>query len=219
MSDGSSGGPAPRHSPMTPGGSGPSGPSGPTGSPGPMSSPPPANGTTAAAPAAGERQGAHRADLVQVTQPATDAKRPQNRVRGRIDIADEVIEKVAAAAAYEVEGVAELGGDVDNALEWMRERIGIGRRRGEKVADQSISAEIDGREAEIDVVITIKYGYPLVDVARRVQANVAYQANLMLGLNILAVNVTIEDIEMPANALSYKSDEGRGETGGYSISG
>jgi uncharacterized alkaline shock family protein YloU len=139
------------------------------------------------------------------------------RVKGRIDIADEVIEKVAAAAAYEVEGVADLGSDVGNALERMRERIGIGK----KDDSGGVGVDIAGGEAEIDVPITVKYGHALIDVARRVQANVAHQLNLMLGLKITAVNVTIDDIEMPEDALSYKEDDGdrgAGGGGGFSIS-
>lgn len=136
------------------------------------------------------------------------------RVKGRIDIADEVIEKVAAAAAYEVEGVADLGSDVGSALERMRERIGIGK----KDDSGGVGVDIAGGEAEIDVPVTVKYGHALIDVARRVQANVAHQLNLMLGLKITAVNVTIDDIEMPEDALSYKDDDGQRGGGGLSIS-
>src|SRR5258708_14492495 len=69
---------------------------------------------------------------VLVTDPPPDPQPAQlaAQVKGRIDIEDEVVEKVAGLAATEVDGVADLGGDVARALERVRERIGIGHRRG-----------------------------------------------------------------------------------------
>lgn len=150
---------------------------------------------------------------------AGPAPQPPNassaRVKGRIDISNEVIEKVAAVAAYEVDGVADLGSDVGNALERMRERIGIGK----KDDSGGVGVDMAGGEAEIDVPITVKYGHALRDVGHRVQSNVAYQLNHMLGLKITAVNVTIDDIELPEDALSFKEDDGRSSGGGgFSIS-
>ncbi|HEY8524390.1 MAG TPA: Asp23/Gls24 family envelope stress response protein [Acidimicrobiales bacterium] len=114
-------------------------------------------------------------------------------VKGRIDVADEVVEKVAGLAAIEVEGVADVGGDIERALESVRERIGIGQKRG----DQGIKARIQGRDVAIDVTIMVEYGHVVLDVARRVQRNVAVQTNRMLGLNVVEVNVNVDDVRMP----------------------
>ena len=128
--------------------------------------------------------------------PAGPAPGPQRLaavVKGRIEVADEVVEKVAGLAAMEVEGVADLGGDFARAVESVRERIGIGQKRG----DQGIKAKITGREVAIDVTIMIEYGHVVMDVARRVQHNVAVQTNRMLGLAVVEVNVTVDDVRMP----------------------
>jgi uncharacterized alkaline shock family protein YloU len=117
-------------------------------------------------------------------------------VKGRIEVADEVVEKVAALAAIEVEGVADLGGDFARALESVRERIGIGQKRG----DQGVKARITGREVAVDVVIMVMYGHVVMDVARNVQTNVAIQTHRMLGLNVVEVNVTVDDVKLPAPA-------------------
>jgi uncharacterized alkaline shock family protein YloU len=114
-------------------------------------------------------------------------------VKGRIEVADEVVEKVAALAAIEVEGVADLGGDIERAIESVRERIGIGHKRG----DQGVKAKITGREVAVDVTIMIMYGHVVMDVARAVKNNVAHQTNRMLGLNVVEVNVTVDDVKMP----------------------
>lgn len=60
-------------------------------------------------------------------------------VKGRITVADEVVEKIAALAALEVAGVADLGGDLARAIESVRDRIGIGSRRGTQGAHQPIT--------------------------------------------------------------------------------
>ncbi|MGW0485227.1 Asp23/Gls24 family envelope stress response protein [Nonomuraea sp. NPDC003214] len=60
-------------------------------------------------------------------------------VKGRITVADEVVEKVAALAAQEVAGVADMGGDLARAFESVRDRVGIGSRRG----NQGVSAAPD----------------------------------------------------------------------------
>jgi uncharacterized alkaline shock family protein YloU len=131
-------------------------------------------------------------------------------VKGRIDVADEVVEKVAGLAAAEVPGVAELGGDLQRALENVRERIGIGQKRG----DQGIKAKVSGRDVSVDVTIVIEYGHVVMDVARNVKGNVARQTSRMLGLNVVEVNVTVDDITLP----QAKTDE-RGGDGGVSLDG
>jgi uncharacterized alkaline shock family protein YloU len=124
-------------------------------------------------------------------------------VKGRIDVADEVVEKVAALAAIEVEGVYDLGGDIERALESVRERIGIGNKRG----DQGVKARINGREVSVDVTIVIQYGHVVMDVARAVKANVAHQTNRMLGLTVVEVNVTVDDVKMPEAPRPEPRDE------------
>jgi uncharacterized alkaline shock family protein YloU len=127
------------------------------------------------------------------TGPPAGPQRLAAVVKGRIDVADEVVEKVAGLAAIEVEGVADVGGDFERAIESVRERIGIGNKRG----DQGIKARISGREVAIDVTIMIEYGHVVVEVARKVQTNVAVQTNRMLGLNVVEVNVNVDDVRMP----------------------
>lgn len=121
-------------------------------------------------------------------QPAPHELAPE--VKGRIRIADEVVEKVAALAAMEVPGVADLGGDIARALESVRERVGIGTKRG----DQGVKAEVKGQEVAINVTIMVEFGHVVMDVARRVQANVAAQTHRMLGLRVVEVNVTVDDV-------------------------
>ena len=132
---------------------------------------------------------------VVVTDQAPEAApaQPTAQVKGRIDIADEVVEKVAGLAAIEVDGVADLGGDMIRAVENVREHIGVGHRRG----DQGVRADIDGHDVTIEVTIVIEYGHVVMDVARDVKTNVATQTSRMLGLRVVEVNVVVDDVKLP----------------------
>jgi uncharacterized alkaline shock family protein YloU len=129
-------------------------------------------------------------------QPRPDQPRPEPgpagapEVKGRITIADEVVEKVAGLAAMEVDGVADLGGDFERAVESVRERIGLGNKRG----DQGVKAEVKGQEVAISVMIMVEFGHVVLDVARQVQLNVARKTQRMLGLRVVEVNVTVDDV-------------------------
>jgi len=153
----------------------------------------PGTGAAPGAPDAGARNGAPRFAPergAEATHAGRDQARPGPEVKGRIHIADEVVEKVAGLAALEVEGVADVGGDFERAIESVRERIGLGNKRG----DQGIKAEVKGHEVAISVTVMVEFGHVVLDVARQVQANVAQKTQRMLGLKVVEVNVTVDDV-------------------------
>jgi uncharacterized alkaline shock family protein YloU len=172
-------------SPATTASPGPAHAARPAGSPGPAGSPP-----FAPPPADPVRQDPPRADGAGPEGARPDGVRPTAEVKGRIHIADEVVEKVAALAATEVPGVADLGGDLERAIESVRERIGLGNKRG----DQGVKADVKGHEVAISVTIMVEYGHVVLEVARRVQVNVARTTHRMLGLKVVEVNVTVDDV-------------------------
>jgi uncharacterized alkaline shock family protein YloU len=131
--------------------------------------------------------------LVTDHSPDAEPARLTAQVKGRIDIEDEVVEKVAGLAAIEVDGVADLGGDVARTVENVRDHLGVGHRRG----DQGVKAHIDGHDVTIEVTIVIEYGHVVMDVARDVKTNVATQTTRMLGLRVVEVNVVVDDVRLP----------------------
>jgi uncharacterized alkaline shock family protein YloU len=122
--------------------------------------------------------------------PAPSPRPEVGEVKGRIRIADEVVEKIAGLAATEVPGVVDLGGDLARAVDNVRERVAAGATRG----DLGVKAEIKGQEVAIGVTVMVEFGYVVMDVARQVQANVAVQTRRMLGLRVVEVNVTVDDV-------------------------
>ncbi|SDL67496.1 Asp23/Gls24 family envelope stress response protein [Nonomuraea jiangxiensis] len=116
-------------------------------------------------------------------------------VKGRIKVADEVVEKIASLAALEVPGVADMGGDLARAFESVRDRIGIGSRRG----NQGVNAHIQDREVSVSLTIVVEYGHVVMEVASAVKTNVARSVSHMLGMRVEEVNVTVDDVRLPGD--------------------
>lgn len=88
--------------------------------------------------------------------------RPTFSSLGRFFIADTVVASIATHAAESVEGVARVG------------RVVVESRR---------------EGVQVDVELTLRYGYPVWDVLRQAQKAVAEQIEYMTALNVLAVNL------------------------------
>ncbi len=124
-------------------------------------------------------------------QPAVTGA-PAAAVSGGTSVSAEVIEKIAGAAARQVEGVADLGGDVARFFDSVLDKVGL-----DQVGDarRGVHAEIKGRTLVITIVIVIEAGHVVGDVteAVRVQAKEAVEK---YGLEVTKVDIKVDDIEM-----------------------
>lgn len=123
-------------------------------------------------------------------------------VKGRIQIADEVVEKVAGLAAVEVDGVAGIGGRTAPA--GGPDPSGV--EAGGPPRTPGVRAEVKGHEVAVDVAVTVEYGHVVLDVARKVQLNVARKTHRMLGLGVVEVNVTVDDVRTTATDRSDRPE-------------
>jgi len=112
--------------------------------------------------------------------------------RGKTVIANEVVEKIAGIAAREVPGVYDLGGDAARLFSAVRERLHL----GEESAAQGVSVRLDGKTAEIEVVIVIEFGFVVYSVTEKVREKVISSVENLLGLEVLAVDVTVDDVHI-----------------------
>jgi uncharacterized alkaline shock family protein YloU len=112
--------------------------------------------------------------------------------RGRTTIANEVVEKIAGIAAREVPGVYDLGGDAARLFSSVRERLHL----GEESAAQGVSVKLEGKTAEIEVVIVIEFGFVVYSVTEKVREKVISSVENLLGLEVLAVDVTVDDVHI-----------------------
>lgn len=124
-------------------------------------------------------------------QPAVGAG-ANGAARGATSVSDEVVEKIAGAAARSVPGVADLGGDVARFFDSVLDKVGL-----DAVGDarRGVSADVKGTSAVINVVLVIDSGHVVQDVTEAVRAKVI-EAVENYGLQVTQVNVTVDDIEM-----------------------
>ena len=105
--------------------------------------------------------------------------------RGLTTVADEVVAKLAGHACREVEGVAGMGA---------RFRRLIGRvRPGDSLA-QGVNVEVGKKEAAIDLVLIINFGYSIPELANDVRSNVIARIESATGLLVKEVNIEIDDM-------------------------
>src|SRR5256885_13827352 len=113
--------------------------------------------------------------------------------RGRTTIGNEVVEKIAGIAAREVPGVFDLGGDLARAVSTVREKLHL----GEESAAQGVSVKLEGKTAEISVTIVIEFGFQGFSVTEKVREKVISSVENLLGLEVVAVDGTVDDVHVP----------------------
>lgn len=106
-----------------------------------------------------------------------------------IKISDEVVAIIAGMAASEVSGVYNMsGGFVD----------GISEMLGKKT--KGVKVQVGEKETVIDISLIVEYGARIPDIAWEVQNKVKTQVESMTGLNVVAVNVYVQGVNLPKEA-------------------
>ena len=105
---------------------------------------------------------------------------------GQINIAEEVIASIASIAASEVEGLA----DVKQGA--IAEIVGIfgGKQKG-------VDVRLDEKgQVHVNLKVTVAYGHPIHEVARRIQQKVTEDIRAMTGLEVEGVNIYVKDLKL-----------------------
>lgn len=106
---------------------------------------------------------------------------------GTVKIADDVVAMIASLAAIEVEGVADMSGNVTKDL---LSRVGMrGMPKGAKV-------EVFQKKVKVDLAIMMEYGFNIPATCQRVQAKVKSAVENMTGLEVTDVNIRIAGISV-----------------------
>lgn len=108
---------------------------------------------------------------------------PEPAERGRLDIAAQVVERVATIAASEVRGVRSVG----SGLEGM-----VGRQY------PKAKAEVAGDQARVRLDIAVAWPSPLGRTAAAVRDRVRVQLQSLLGLTVDIVDVTVATVTQAA---------------------
>lgn len=118
--------------------------------------------------------------------------------QGTTTIADNVVSKVAALAAREVDGVAELGGSLSNALGSVVGRI-RGGGGGNDPSTAGVGVEVGTTQAAVDLTMKVLYPASIHQVADAVRQNVIDRIESMTGLDVVEVNIAVVDMVFPGD--------------------
>ena len=118
--------------------------------------------------------------------------REQEEVEGGTRVANEVIASIAAMAACEVDGVADM--DEANARHF-------GDWLSRQSAHRGVRVRVDAQRAiHLEVFLQVKSTAIVPVVAEGVQANAVEAVERMLGLEVAAVDVFVSSVAFPATA-------------------
>ncbi|MBR1771517.1 MAG: Asp23/Gls24 family envelope stress response protein [Lachnospiraceae bacterium] len=106
---------------------------------------------------------------------------------GVVQIADDVVEMIASLAAAEVEGVSAMAGNITNEL---MAKVGV------KKLTKGVKVIVEGGNVNVDLAVTMDYGYNIPATCQRVQSKVKNAIENMTGLTCNTVNIRIAGINM-----------------------
>ena len=114
-----------------------------------------------------------------------------------LDISKTVLIDITATTVERISGL-----DIAAAPIKASEMLG-GVRSGPR-RPRALKVSRDGRDVNVDIGLNIEYGKNLVGVSQAVQRAVTENSELMTGLKVRAVNVTVQGLVLPAQATSSK---------------
>lgn len=106
---------------------------------------------------------------------------------GEVKIASDVVAIIAALAATETEGVSSMAGNITNEL--------IGKF-GMRNLSKRVKVTMEEGLVHVDIMLNIKYGYNIKEVAEQVQNRVSQQIETMTGLIVPEVNVRVAGVNL-----------------------
>lgn len=114
----------------------------------------------------------------------------ENVSYGTVKIADDVVAMIAGLAATEVEGVAQMAGNVGNEI---LSSFGV------KNTSKGVRVEITGKEVKVYLAIVAAYGYNIPLISNKVQDKVKQAVESMTGLKVTDVNLRVAGINVAGN--------------------
>lgn len=117
---------------------------------------------------------------------------PQVASVGKTTIEDGVVAKIAGIAAREVDGVYALGGGAARMVGAIRDALNT------TDLSQGIAVEVGETQVAVDVTIVAEYPVSLQKVADDVRAAIHTAMVELVGMDVAEVNVTINDVHVPA---------------------
>lgn len=106
---------------------------------------------------------------------------------GHVSISNDVVATIASIAAKSVDGVAGMLNSLTG---------GFAEFLGKKNSSKGVKVVIDDRDVTVDMYVVVEYGVKIPDVAWEIQEKTKSEVEAMTGLNVTAVNVNIEGVNV-----------------------
>ena len=107
---------------------------------------------------------------------------------GSVKIADDVVARIAALAALEVDGVSAMAGNYTSDVLEKVSRKNIAK--GAKVF-------VEQGQVKVDLALMMSYGFNIPATCQQAQTRVKASVENMTGLEVTDVNIRIAGITMP----------------------
>ncbi|RDG34525.1 Asp23/Gls24 family envelope stress response protein [Streptomyces corynorhini] len=113
--------------------------------------------------------------------PAAPPAAPGSAERGVTTIAERVVERIAAHAVTEVDGVGGVG----------RRVLGVAVGAGEPDRDATVSARIKGATTSLDVRLSVSYPVSVARTTEAARAHLKERVGEFTGLTVSRVDITV----------------------------
>ena len=113
---------------------------------------------------------------------------PEIEENGNVNISDDVVSTIASLAASEVKGIVGMSGSISG---------GFAELLGKKNLAKGVKITINENDVILDLAVIVEYGVKIPDVAWELQEKVKTEVESMTGLNVTAVNVTVDGVNVP----------------------
>lgn len=101
---------------------------------------------------------------------------------GKIVYANDVIATIAAIAAQDIPGIADVGGSSEFSL------------FGKKNITKGIKVELGAEEVCVDAYVNVRYGFRIREVCENLQEGIKNAIEMMTGLRVVEVNVYVQAV-------------------------
>lgn len=108
-----------------------------------------------------------------------------------VEIAKNVLYDIACTTLERIEGLEVASAPI---------KVGEVLNRPQRGRPKALKVTRDDLGVTVDVTVTVEYGKNLVSLSRTVQQAVTENVELMTGLKVRAVNVTVQGLTLPRGA-------------------
>lgn len=123
---------------------------------------------------------------------------PEINENGSVNISDEVVSVIASLAASAVEGVAGMVSSISG---------GFAELLGKKNPSKGVKVSVTDKDVTIDLAIIVEYGTKIPDIAWEIQEKVKSEVEAMTGLHVVAVNISVDGVNVPKAEKEEKIQE------------